>query len=264
MLATHPKLLPVLMELGEGAPHLCAMTLLYNAPRQGPPRMTGPHSALHCHGDIHEHDGVVSDKRDNVVFEAKSGRIVTDDWVVFPYLEKCEPGDGGLGVVPGSVKASFPRPPTIAWPFGSEPDGVMEDGPFGKHTGDGSTPIGPQPLLYTKADGSSGIRAPDGLFQVTPDAGDFVIISEKCAHCILAWQPTDRPRAALNLRYYSGSAWVRREKNKVDRGDHLDGDLDDSLTLGSIAAVEGLAPCTRAMVAGRGITAWGEGRAPRL
>ena len=183
MLATHPKLLPVLMELGEGAPHLCAMTLLYNPPRQGPPRMTGPHSALHCHGDISEHGGVVSDKRDNVVFEAKSGRIVTDDWVVFPYLQKCEPGDGGLGVVPGSVKASFPRPPSVAWPFGSEPDGVMEDGPFGKHTGDGSTPTGPQPLLYTKADGSSGIRAPDGLFQVTPDAGDFVIVSALTIAC---------------------------------------------------------------------------------
>lgn len=163
MLATHPKLLPVLMELGDNSPHLGAMSLLYNAPRHGPPRMTGPHSALHCHGDICEHRGVVQDKRDNVSFEAKAGRITTDDWVVFAYLERCEVGDGGLGVVPASVKANFPRPATIAWPFGSEPDGEMEEGPFGRNTGDESTPTGPQPLLYTKADDSSGVRAPDGL-----------------------------------------------------------------------------------------------------
>jgi len=78
----------------------------------------------------------------------------------------------------------------------------MEDGPFGKHTGDGSTPTGPQPLLYTKADGSSGIRAPDGLFQVTPDAGDFVIVSaltiacrSLCVFCLLGQQKR-RTRAA--------------------------------------------------------------------
>ena len=82
-----------------------------------------------------------------------------------------------------------------------------------------------------------------------------------CTDCILAWQLTDRPRAALNLRYYSGSAWARREQNI---GAGAEGNLVEKLTLSSVATVEGLAPCTRAMAAGRCLTAWGEPRVPRL
>jgi hypothetical protein len=48
MLATHPAVLPLLLELGQGAPHLTGMSLIYNPPRKGPPRMTGPYSELHC------------------------------------------------------------------------------------------------------------------------------------------------------------------------------------------------------------------------
>jgi hypothetical protein len=163
--------------------------------------------------------------------------------------------------VPGSCKANFPRPSAIAWPYGSEPDGQA----FAEDTDDGSVHVGPLPLLYETADYTggrrSGLRAPDGLLQLTPDAGDFIVMSERCAHCILAWQPTDRPRVALNLRYYSGSAWARMERN-MSAGS---GDLDDALTVESVGKLDGLALCTRAMVAGRGITAWGEEpSAPRL
>ena len=202
MLATHAAVLPLLMELGEGAPHLTGMALIYNQPQQGAHRMAGPYSELHCHGGISEHNGIVQDKRNNGAFGAKSGRITTDDWVVFPYLEQC---DGGLGVVPASAKANFPRPCAVVWPYGSAPDGQA----FGRDTVDGSTPTGPQSLLYTKA---------DGLLQLTPDAGDFIVMSERCAHCILAWQPTDRPRVALTLRYFSGSAWARMQSNRAECG----------------------------------------------
>ena len=214
MLATHPALLPVLLELGEGAPHLTGMSLIYNPPRTGPPQTTGKYGGLHCHGDFTEHDGEIHNRRDNVSFSVKAGKVTTDDWVVFPYLEKVEVGDGGLGIVPGSPKANFPRPPAVAWPYGSLP-----------HNGGAAFDEVQECLTYTRADGSSGLRTPDGMVQVTPEAGDFIVISERCAHCILPWQPTDRPRMALNLRFYAGAAWERLEKRATT------GDLDDSLTV---------------------------------
>jgi hypothetical protein len=39
MLATHPGLLPVLLELGAGAPHLVAHTLIHHPARAGPPQV---------------------------------------------------------------------------------------------------------------------------------------------------------------------------------------------------------------------------------
>ena len=104
-------------------------------------------------------------------YECRDGRIYCDDFVIFIYLTDVYPGDGGLVVVPGSHKCNFDRPGTI---FNG---GDLED------------------------------EAPPGTINVTPRAGDAVIISELLTHGTLRWQPTDRKRIVLVLRYapqYSG------------------------------------------------------------
>ena len=77
------------------------------------------------------------------------------------------PGDGGLLVVPGSHKAAFDRPPRL---FNG---GVIAN--------------------------KEGI--PDGVVNVTPRAGDVVVMTEMLVHGTLQWQPQNRQRRLLVLRY---------------------------------------------------------------
>lgn len=63
-----------------------------------------------------------------------------------------------------------------------------------------------QRLVSTDTDGSSSIHPPDGMVQLVLEPGDFVVMTEMASHCIIPWQPTDRPRRALTLRFYSGVA----------------------------------------------------------
>ena len=58
------------------------------------------------------------------------------------------------------------------------------------------------------------------MVQLAPAAGDFVIMSEMTSHCILPWQPTDRSRQALTLRFYAGKA-------RGARGGAIDADLNE-------------------------------------
>lgn len=105
--------------------------------------------------------------RDRNCFENRNGKIYCDDFVVFPYLTDVYPGDGGLLVVPGSHKAEFDRPEHI----------------FNNGTIDDEDAI------------------PPGVENITPKAGDIVIISELLTHGALPWKPKDRYRCFLVLRY---------------------------------------------------------------
>jgi ectoine hydroxylase-related dioxygenase (phytanoyl-CoA dioxygenase family) len=100
-------------------------------------------------------------------YGVRDGRIFCDQIVVFPYLDDVAPGDGGLLVVPGSHKAEFDRP---ADAFGATEFETVDD-------------------------------LPAGIINVTPRAGDVAIISERLTHGTLRWQPTDRLRRVLVLRY---------------------------------------------------------------
>ena len=100
-------------------------------------------------------------------YEVRDGRIFCDDFVVFPYLYDVHPGDGGLLVVPGTHKTLFDRPEHL---FNN---GKIED-----------------------AD-----DIPPGVLNITPKAGDVVIISELLTHGALPWKPKDRYRCILTLRY---------------------------------------------------------------
>ena len=100
-------------------------------------------------------------------YETHHGSIYCDDIIVFPYMDDVHPGDGGLIVLPGSHKAAFPRP-----------EGLFNNG-----------------VMHTVDD------LPPGVVNVTPKAGDIVVTSELMTHGILEWQPKDRMRRILVLRY---------------------------------------------------------------
>ena len=96
-----------------------------------------------------------------------------------------------------------------------------------------------QRLLSTDAGGCK-LHAPDGMVQLAPQAGDFVIMSEMTSHCILPWQPTNRSRQALTLRFYSGKA-------REARGGGINEDLEEW--------IEHVAPLTRTLLQGAPLAA---------
>ena len=105
-----------------------------------------------------------------------------DDFVVFPYLYDVHPGDGGLLVVPGTHKTLFDRP---------------------EH-------------LYNNGKIEDADDIPPGVLNITPKAGDFVIISELLTHGALPWKPKDRYRCVLTLRYRPQH---RGESRVIGRGE---------------------------------------------
>ena len=110
-------------------------------------------------------------------YEVKNSRIYCDNFVVFPYFDDVLPGDGGLLLVPGSHKAQFERP---------------------RH-------------LFQDGHPSDSTNLPEGIINVTPKAGDILVMPELMTHGILPWQPTDRLRRILVLRYapqYRGGGGV--------------------------------------------------------
>ena len=104
---------------------------------------------------------------DAIRYEVRDGRIFCDHTVVFPYLTDVHPGDGGLVVVPGSHKSLFERPPEL---FNN---GVLE----------------------------TLEQLPAGVENITPRAGDMVVMNELVTHGALPWTPRDRRRLILVLRY---------------------------------------------------------------
>ena len=113
-------------------------------------------------------------------FDTREGRIFCDEFVIFPYFDDVFPGDGGLLVVPGSHKASFDRPDSL---FNGGTTANLED-------------------------------VPSGVVNVTPRAGDAIIMTEMLAHGTLQWKPKDRRRRTLVLRYrpqFKGQSAVPEE-----------------------------------------------------
>lgn len=105
---------------------------------------------------------------DAIRYEVRDGRIFCDHVVAFPYLTDVEPGDGGLLVVPGSHKSMFKRPAHLFQ------NGLVEDGD----------------------------NLPEGVVNICPKAGDFVIMNELVTHGVLPWTSPDRIRMILVLRYH--------------------------------------------------------------
>ena len=151
-IVVHPKLWPIIKEFTHDRPAFSRGTLLVDTHQHEP-------LGLHC---AREDFGWQSTR-----YDTREGRIYCDDFVIFPYFDDVDPGDGGLLVVPGSHKAAFDRPPGL---FGGGEISALED-------------------------------LPSGVVNVTPRAGDAVVMTEMLAHATLQWQPTDRMRRTLVMRY---------------------------------------------------------------
>ena len=100
-------------------------------------------------------------------YQVKDGRIFCNNFICFFYLTDVEPGDGGLIVVPGSHKGEFALPDY---------------------------------LLSSDAEGLDAVKDPV-VTNLTPRAGDFLIISELTTHGVLRWRRKDKDRRFLILRY---------------------------------------------------------------
>ena len=98
-------------------------------------------------------------------------KIHCDFFNIFWYLTDVLPGDGGLVVVQGAHKSEFTRSQEIS-------NSLFNDGEF-------------------LSDGS----LPQGVINVTPRAGDVLIINEELTHGVMKWNPTDRDRVFAILRY---------------------------------------------------------------
>ncbi len=151
-IVVHPKLWPIIREFTHDKPAFSRGTLLVDTHRHPPLQ-------LHC---AREDYGWQSTR-----YDTREGRIYCDDFVIFPYFDDVNPGDGGLLVVPGSHKAAFPRPAEF----------------------------------FDGTNGADAAALPPSVVNVTPKAGDAVVMTEMLAHGTLQWRPTDRVRRTLVLRY---------------------------------------------------------------
>lgn len=151
-LVMHPVLWPIIREFTHDKPAFSRGTLLVDTHEHPPLK-------LHC---AREDYGWQSTR-----YDTREGRIYCDDFVIFPYFDDVNRGDGGLIVIPGSHKAAFPRPASFC-----NDDALGTDAPL-----------------------------PHGIVNVTPKAGDVVIMTEMVAHGTLQWRPKDRMRRTLVLRY---------------------------------------------------------------
>ena len=164
-LAFHPKTWPIVRELTSGRPRLGGGNMMVDGPGR-------PFHPLHSGHESARRRGVPDGRH----YYVRDGKIHCIDLAFFFYLTDVNPGDGGLIVVPCSHKESFLRPRELFYP-GS----YLEDGGYNED--------------YSSAE------VPPGVVNITPKAGDVVIISELLTHGALTWQPKDRDRRFLTLRY---------------------------------------------------------------
>lgn len=118
-------------------------------------------------------------------YDVRNDRIYCTDFAIFVYFWDVYPGDGGLVVLPGSHKVEFDRPETLF------------DG------------------------GQLGDTPPPCSVNITPKAGDVVVMTELTTHGGLRWQSKDRKRCVLVLRY---------APHDLDRPDRLTDTLRERLS----------------------------------
>ena len=154
-LAMHPETWPIVLELTGGKPRLGGGNMMVDTHGK-------PFHPLHSGHEITFKQGQPGWRQTFV----KNCKIHNNDLVFFFYLTDVLPGDGGLIVVPGSHKANFPRENSYFYPESYSADGGYNDDYF-------STEVA------------------EGVTNVSPSAGDVVIISEHLTHGALSWVPQD-------------------------------------------------------------------------
>jgi hypothetical protein len=134
------------------------------------PRFTSGTLGLNHHRHIFHslHAGWTPSKRpDTRRLYVDDGKIRCTDFILFVYLTDVFPGDGGLLVLPGSHKANFAMPEGMFYAQGTQ----------------------------------EAHDVPLGVVNLPARAGDVLVISERVIHGVLNWNPQDRDRRFLILRY---------------------------------------------------------------
>jgi hypothetical protein len=165
-LTMHPATWPIIKELLDDQPRLSGGNMMIDVHGK-------PFHPLHSG---HE-SALTAETPGWRRYQIHNGRISCNDLVFFFYLTDVQPGDGGLIILPGSHKANFSRPQELFYP------GSYKDGTYNNDF--------------------NSTEVPEGVTNFTPKAGDVVIISELVVHGALSWQPADRDRRFLTLRYCS-------------------------------------------------------------
>ena len=129
----------------------------------------GYNTHRHCFHPLHA-GWTVGKQADTRRYYINNGEIRCTDFIFFFYLTDVFPGDGGLVVIPGSHKSEF---------------------------------LFPKDYYYSSTyyDGFVADYVAPGVANITPKAGDVVIISERTIHGVLNWKPEDRDRRFLIMRY---------------------------------------------------------------
>ncbi len=171
-LTMHPATWPIIKELTDDVP-----------------RLTSGNMMVDVHGyPFHPlHTGVKGSPVHNPEegrYSAVGGKVQCNDLVFFFYLTDVNPGDGGLIIIPCSHKSNFPYSKKDFYP-----DSYTEEGDY--------------------RDDYYSTDVPEGVLNITPKAGDVVIISELVTHGALSWVPQDRDRRFLTLRYMQQHESVR-------------------------------------------------------
>ena len=135
-------------------------------------------------------------------YAVKEGQVYTNDIIAFFYFTDVHPGDGGLVVIPGSHKSEFERPEGLFFADVESPD----------------------PEVHP------------AVVNITPKAGDAVIITEMLTHGVLVWKPKDRDRRFLILRYktqYFQDERGRRDPFPTEVMDRLSPETKELAAFGS-------------------------------
>ena len=138
------------------------------------PRFTSGTLAHNRHGHMFHplHAGATPAHRpDTRRWYIDDGKLRHTDFICFFYLTDVHPGDGGLVILPGSHKAEFDKPADMFYEDEYYQEGYVAEG------------------------------VPPGVLNITPRAGDVVVVSEWVIHGALPWKPQDRDRRFLILRY---------------------------------------------------------------
>ena len=210
----HRRVWPIVLELTDGRPGLSTGTMIVDDAALGQAHQQGSH--LHCARE--DVEGIVNPGRSpsNVApFEGScycqrdpnSDRIRSDNFVVFPYLDSVAEGEGGLVVLPGSHKSKFNRPAHLFGRFGLDAHRQSQQS---RDTGNGWQAI---PSSPPAVGASPELGVHSLVANLTPEAGDILIMPEATCHGVLPWRGLGR-RRIFSLRFHAQHGDLRDYRAK--------------------------------------------------
>ena len=218
-LVFHRSIWPIVLELTGGKPALSTGTMIVDDMALGPAHQEG--SGLHCaREDVARL--TAGGPSNTAPFEGacfceeRDGKVRSDNFVVFPYLDSVGEGDGGLIVLPGSHKSKFNRPGHLFGPFGIDAYKRQQE----EKQKNGGSAWGGVPAVAPAVDASPELGVHPLVANLTPQAGDILIMPEATTHGVLPWRGAGRRRIfSLRFRVQHGLREYRAKKGQLKIAD---------------------------------------------